>query len=285
MHPEALPSAPASSTPFHSDPLSGFAPASGWPAFDEMGLVRPGRVLLLDMGSEEGHRLVMGLLAGATAGGREAVVVDGGNWLDAYRLGESAERLGLARAEALDGVRVARGFTAYQLQSLVEDALPRILAEGDGRVGLVLASCLPDMYLDDDLKRGEARVLLARAMATLRRVAEEHQVAVVVTNAVLAPSSREALRRELVEGAHDAVGLLPAPHGAVLLWMRSGAILAPGPRARIRPLEAYGAVITGARASTAGIRPPSYDPRLRHMPKRAGEMRFFARAPSPGASA
>lgn len=274
MPPEALPQIPASCI----DPLSGFAPASGWPAFDEMGLVRPGRVLLLDVGSDEGHRLVMGLLAGATAGGREAVVVDGGNWLDAFRLGDAAERLGLARAGALDGVRVARGFTAYQLQSLVEDALPAILAQDDGRVGLVLASCLPDMYLDDDLKPGEARVLLARAMATLRRVAEERQVAVVVTNAVLAPRAGGALRQALVDGAHETVGLLPAPHG-VLLWMRSGAVLAPGPRARIRPLEAYGAGVGGARA------PPADDPRLRAAPRHAGGMRFVVRQPAPGASA
>lgn len=245
---------------------------SGWAAFDGLRLVRPGRLLLLDLGAPQGHRLTLDALAGALATGRQAVVVDGSNWLDVYRLGEAAQRHGLSRAAALGQVRVARGFTAHQLQSLVEDALPRLLAEEGA--GLVLAPGLPDLYQDEDLDASEARVLLARALATLRAQAQAHATPVLVTNSTLSPHRRTLLRRVLEEGADACLALLPAPHGGLRLKLPDRApLLAPSPSSRQRTLDDY-----GAQAPALGD-PAAYHvlvplhPGLRYAAKRAGEDR------------
>jgi hypothetical protein len=258
-------------------------PLSRWSAFDALDLVQPGRVLLLDVAAPQGHRLAMDLLAGALAARRSAFVVDGANWLDVYRLGEAAERHGLSRADALGHVRVARGFTAYQLQSLVEDALPRLLAEGPA--GLVLVPGLPDLYQDEDLQRDEGRVLLGRALDALRAQATEHAVPVVVTNTTLPPHRPTLLRRALEEGVDARVALLPAPHdGLRLLLPGARPLLAPRPGTRQRSLDEYGAeadALGGPRGAYRVLVP--VDPRVRYAPSRAGEQRVRREAAaSPG---
>lgn len=254
-------------------PASSPRVASRWSAFDALDLVRPGRVLLLDVAAPQGHRLAMDLLAGALATHRPAFVVDGANWLDVYRLGEAAERHGVSRADALGNVRVARGFTAYQLQSLVEDALPRRLAEEDA--GLVLAPGLPDLYQDQDLQRDEGRVLLERSLAALRAEAEARAVPVVVTNTTLPPHRKGLMRRALEAGVHARVALLPAPHDGLRLLLPDGRpVLAPRPGTRQRLLEEYGAEADATRGErgTYHVLVP-VDPRVRYSASRAGEHR------------
>lgn len=251
--------------------------ASGWRAFDELRLVAPGRLLLADVATAAGTRLLMGLLAGAVALDRDAVVVDGSNWLDVFTLGEAARGMGVPKDRALEAVRVARGFTAYQLQSIVEDALPRILDEGG--VGLVLAPGFPEMYLDEDLKRAEGTALATRAFATLRALAREHDVPVVVSNSVLSPRARHPLRAALVEGADDLVGLFPAPAGGLrVLVPRTGAsLVAPAPRARQRALSDFAAMEAADRGPEGEFVRHAPDARLKYAAKRAGELQFKQR--------
>lgn len=258
-------------------PGTTMAPRSGWPAFDGLGLLAPGKVLLLDLGAPQAHGLALDALAGALATGRQAVVVDGANWLDVYRLGEAAQRQGLSRAAALERVRVARGFTAHQLQSLVEDALPRLLAEEGA--GLVLAPGLPDLYQDEDLAVSEARVLLARALATLRAQAERRDLPVLVTNATLSPHRRTLLRQVLEEGCDARIALLPAPHGGLRLKLPDRpALLAPSPASRQRTLDDYGAQAPALGGpATYSLLVPLH-PSLRYAPTRAGEDRARRRA-------
>ena len=248
--------------------------ASGWPAFDALRMVQPGRVLLLDVAAPQGHRLAMDVLAGALAAHLPAVVVDGASWLDVYRLGEAAERRGVARADALGSVRVARGFTAHQLHSLVEDGLPALL-DGLGPASLVLAPGLPDLYQDQDLRREEGLALLKRALASLRALAEARRVPVVVTNTTLPPHRRTHMRLALEEGAHARVALLPAPHDGLRLALPGRKpILAPRPGARQRTLDDYGASAhaLGGERGTYHLLVP-VDPRIRYAATRAGEHR------------
>lgn len=247
------------------------APSSGWDAFDAMRLVQPGRALLVDAGTEAASRLLCRLLADAVARHGAALVMDGGNWTDVYRLAECAEEAGHARLATLQGVRVARGFTAYQLQSLIEDAMPRALAEE--RFGLVLVAGFPEMYLDDDLAPAEAEALAARALATCRRVADERDVPVVVSNSTLPPGARHRIRRVLEDGVHEAAGLFPARHGGLRLVARGQSVLMSAPRARQRRLGDFAAESRGVGVFMRH----APDARIRYLPKRAGEMRHRQR--------
>ncbi len=261
------------SLPQVEPPPVSLTPTSGWAAFDALQRVRPGRVLLVDVGCRAASRLLMSLLASTVAQGREAVVVDGGNWLDVYDLGNQARAHGLRRQAVLEGVRVARGFTAYQLQSLVEDALPKMLDEG--MAGLALASCLSEMYLDDDLAPEEARVLVTRALRTLRALARKHDVPVIVSNMTLAPGQRHKLRAALDAGVDDAVALFPAPHRGMRILARGmdAPLLATDPRTCQRVLSefAFEARVDDTPPEEAFAR-HGYDARLRYAPKRAGEL-------------
>lgn len=264
------------------------APTTGWATFDALQLVRPGRVLLVDAGCDAASRLLFSLLAGTVARGRDAIVIDGGNWLDVYRLGDAARLHGLKRDHVLASVRVARGFTAHQLQSLLEDALPQALSKGG--LGLALASCLPEMYLDEDLAPSEARTLVARALRTLRDAARRHDIPVVVSNMTLSPRDRHRLRATLDEGVDASVALLPpggpratrrgASSSAMAQALRvlpSGAgapLLDPGPRARQRLL---GDFATSEAGPSGAFYRRAIDARIKYAPKHAGELKFKQR--------
>lgn len=244
---------------------------TGWPTIDELDLIRPGELTLVDIGSEPGQRVLCRLLANAVATRGEATILDGGNWTDVYRLGHEAEAMGHSRNETLRGVRVARGFTAYQLQSLIENALAPSITHS---TGLILAPCFPEMYLDEDLKPDEARALSARALKILREAAIEHDVPVVVSNSTLAPGAKHRLRDVLEQGADEIVGLFPAPHGALRVSVprRGMSVLAPAPGALQSTLEKFdaSAVATGPPGVFMRTAP---DAQIRYLPKRAGEMR------------
>lgn len=244
---------------------------TGWPTLDELDVIRPGELTLIDIGSEPGQRVLCRLLADAVATRGEATVLDGGNWLDVYRLGHEAEAMGRSRNETLRGVRVARGFTAYQLQSLIENAFASSITEC---TGLVLASCFPEMYLDEDLKPDEARALSARAMKILREAAIEHDIPVLVSNSTLAPGAKHRLRDVLEQGADEIVGLFPAPRGALRISVprRGMSVLAPAPGALQSTLEKFDATADASGPSGVFLR-NAPDARIRYLPKRAGEMR------------
>ncbi|HVL49281.1 MAG TPA: hypothetical protein VM889_12040, partial [Candidatus Thermoplasmatota archaeon] len=208
---------------------------------DDLGAIAPGRVTLLESwGAPHAvEALVWNLLAGTVAAGRNAVVVDGGNRMNVYSFARAAEARGIDPAHALASVRVARGFTAYQFQTLVEDHLPRAR---DPNCGLVAALSFPDMYLDEDLPPAEGRVLARRAFEALRREAESRRApAIVSVHGLPATRAAPTLRAILTDLADEIVGV--APMGAnlrVTLPRRGVTALATAPGARQRTLAAYG---------------------------------------------
>lgn len=224
--------------------------ACGLPDLDRAGALRPGALTLLDhgAGAGAGADALYAWMADAAVLGRAVLVADGGNFLDAYRLAAAARRRAAerfpaaARRElvafeeaALERVRLARGFTAYQVQTIVEDILPAE-AEAEEGVGLVVAPGLLDMYLDDELSREEALTLAKRALSTLRRLAARHRAPAIVSNSVLSPRSDHPMRVLLDESVDEHVILAGAPHGgtAIHLPRRGAAFLAAGPgRTRI----------------------------------------------------
>lgn len=245
-------------------------PRSGWRDLDAAAPLKAGALTLADHDGA-GAEILYAYMADAAVLGRTVLVADGGNFLDVYRLAAAARRRTAARFPdvprseaaafetlALERVRLARGFTAHQLQSIVEDHLPREAAAQDD-VGLVVAPGLADMYLDGELSRDEARTLVTRALSALRRLAARHAVPVVVGNAHLAPTSDHPLRVLLEESVDEQLLAQRAQGGGLHLRLprRGAAFLAPAPgRTRLEDFAddaAYATPVVRARKPGAWV--------------------------------
>jgi len=106
-------------------------------------------------------RITQKLVVSATEEGQVALV-DGANLSDPYRFLEVAKERGLGTG-FMDRIEVARGFTAYQQTSLIEDRLPSLLRSMDKASTVVLLEP-GHLYLDEDVDEEEGRKLFSRAM-------------------------------------------------------------------------------------------------------------------------
>ncbi|HWG91954.1 MAG TPA: hypothetical protein VNZ52_13975 [Candidatus Thermoplasmatota archaeon] len=161
-------------------------------------------------------------MAEAVAQGASPVWVDGGRGPDCHRLVTACERAGLRATEGLSRLRLARGFTAHQLQALLEAHLPREVSPG---TGLVVAANLPDLYAGEDVTPAEGRILLARALSALQALARRHGASVVAT---ASGSDWVALRPVLSGLFHDfpdgCVHLAVGEDGFAARFPRSGEV-------------------------------------------------------------
>ena len=104
---------------------------------------------------------------------------DGGAfWLDARNEASTYALYDLAPSRRrLEGVQVARAFTAYQHHSLVRAVARR----ASPNTGLVVAPCLASLYRDDDVPDREAADLLESSLTILGELADVLDVPVLVT--------------------------------------------------------------------------------------------------------
>ena len=129
---------------------------------------------------------------------RDVVWVDGGCTVDPYEIGRACRRRGMGRAEVLDSINVARAFTAYQLVDLIDERLEKEVARTGA--GMVVISCLPEMFQDKEMRRSESHQLVRRCMERLRAIASSDKVAVLVTSRGPMPPG---LRDLVYEGADE----------------------------------------------------------------------------------
>lgn len=115
------------------------------------------------------HRLVL-----AELGQR-----DGGTfWIDARNEASTYALYDLAPSPArLDGIRIARAFTAYQHHSLVR----AVARQATSNIALVVAPRLTSLYRDDDVPDREATDLLESSLAMLSELADVLDVPVLAT--------------------------------------------------------------------------------------------------------
>lgn len=106
--------------------------------------------------------------------------LDGGHalWVDARNRART-DRLRTADRGSLDGLRVARAFTAFQHHTLVDRAVDRVSGDTD----LVVAPCTAALYRDDDVRDRVSEGLLADALGSLADAAATHDVPVLLTAA------------------------------------------------------------------------------------------------------
>lgn len=169
-----------------------------------LGPFEAGKITLIDSGSDFVFHLTTLLCVRAVMEGREVVFLDGGNSVDPHGMVAVGKRAGLTREEILPRVHVARAFTCHQMTTLVLDMLDKKLEETGA--GFAVFACLPEMFLDEDVERGEAHQLFQRSARALRRTVEERQVVGLVTNAGLAKLyRRRSIRRQLYESVDRVI--------------------------------------------------------------------------------
>jgi hypothetical protein len=146
-------------------------------------------VTLLERPSARSPALQRVVLSQLSATTHEALWVDARNNAASYALYERAPS-----RRHLEGIALARAFTAYQHHSLV-----RALVEQAGPdTDLVVVPCTASLYADDDVPDDVAAGLLGSSLRLLREVATTYDVPVLVT----VPGRSSALDEQVV-GAAD----------------------------------------------------------------------------------
>lgn len=178
----------------------------------------PARGLILVTGPDA--CLTVGLLLALRTVGedRTLLVVDGANVFDPYLVGHLARRLHRSPRWLLERIRVSRVFTAYQLEALLEEHLPRIAAAGGpnaaaGGPGALLLSGLLDVLLDENLPRGEAVRVFRRVLAALDRLLARPWTVVAACPDLAAPPGREGFLGRLEERAARRVWVTVGEEG------------------------------------------------------------------------
>lgn len=146
---------------------------TGYAGLDALDIFRPGIVTQI---TADADSAIYPLIASATRSGT-ALIIDGGNNIDAYKIVEAGARLGMSSDEALTRVFVARAFTPYQMESLVERVIPEWLANGPpenaparDELSLVVINDLAAQYLDADTPTREGNRLHKRATRKIREM-------------------------------------------------------------------------------------------------------------------
>ena len=166
------------------------------------------------------------LYAGSARAGGAVSLLEGANRFHPYRIGELGRSLGVDAAETLHRIRLARAFTAYQMVALV-DGWAREARRYPPT--LLVAHDLPAMFAADEILDDERAALLAHVARTLRSLAEDVRVPLLLT---LAPGGVERFSGLADEGPRwaDLVTFVRGPGTLRLRALRDDARLAFVPR-------------------------------------------------------
>ena len=186
-----------------------------------LGPFEPGKITLIDSGSNFVFQLATLLAVRAVMEGHEVVFLDGGNSVDPHGMVALGKRAGLSREEILPRVHVARAFTCHQMTTLILDMLDKKLEKT--RAGLAVLACLPEMFLDEDVEIGEAHQLFQQSMRAIRRTVADREVVGLVTNAGLAKlHRRKSIRRQLYEGSDRVIRIAHGKGGVLITRLDTG---------------------------------------------------------------
>jgi len=143
--------------------------------------LRPGEILHMDSTTsfvlDVTYRTVVEALM--TRPG-DVVYVDGCCRVNPYEVVRLCKRYAFPVRGALERLHVARGFTAYQMSTIIDEQL-RERMEG---ASLLVVSGIQYLYQDTDVPYDEARVLLERVVEHVRDLSEAFSVPALVTDLV-----------------------------------------------------------------------------------------------------
>ncbi|MFQ5909185.1 MAG: hypothetical protein ACE5IJ_00505 [Thermoplasmata archaeon] len=131
------------------------------------------------------------------------VFLDGGNSIDPFVLANLAKRFSMDREYVLSQVHVSRPFTAYQMSTLIGERLEDRIQESGA--GMLVVSCFPALYLDEDLWWPEALELVRQGLSTLKELTERWSTITLVTNYKLSNMYRRSALRRLLYTEPDKI--------------------------------------------------------------------------------
>jgi len=161
------------------------------------------------------------LYAGCVAAGGRLSLLEGANRFHPYRIGERARSLGIDPGEALDRIRLARAFTAYQMVALVDGWAREVRRS---RPTFLVAHEVPALFFESEFPPEERGPLLAHAARVLAELARSTRLPLLITSA--AGFEGFPGLRESGPTLFDLVRLSPEPGGLALEAYREATRLA-----------------------------------------------------------
>jgi hypothetical protein len=145
----------------------------------------------------------------------EIVWVDGGNSINPYELAGLCKRFRMDMGETLDRINISRAFTAYQMVTLIVDALEKEVERTGSE--LVVISCFPDLFLDRDMWWSESLQLMKRCISTLQSITRKQNTVTILTNYGLTKMLYKKSLRTVLYGSADEILRIENKRDALLL--------------------------------------------------------------------
>jgi hypothetical protein len=177
------------------------------------------------------------LYAGSALAHGRVSLLEGGNRFHPYRVGELGRSLGVDATETLRRIRLARAFTAYQMVALVDGWAAEARRHPPT---LLVAHDLPALFAADEVPDDERAALLRHVARTLRALADDVRVPLLLT---LDPGGLDRFPGLTDEGPRwcDLLTFVRGPGTLRLRALRDDARLAIVPRAGgQRGMEEFG---------------------------------------------
>jgi hypothetical protein len=182
------------------------------------------KITLLDSSDEFVFDMVPRLIVIAVGTFNEDVVaVDGGNSINPYVISHLSRIFKLNVREVLAKVHIARAFTAYQMDTLLEESLSEIVEKYSPST--VIISCISHLFLDRDVNRQEACALLKSALSKINELTAAYNLITILTDYSSPKSSyRSALKRLFYEKV-NAIIKIKRPSKKKLRFILNGRMI------------------------------------------------------------
>lgn len=154
----------------------------------------PARGLSIFHGASKVARLSQYFLPRLLTAGKRVLYLDGANQIDPLLIARFARERRREPSEFNRRIQLARAFTCFQLTELLA-RVPRALRKFPADVLVVTA--LPDLYFDEDVRAGDARVSFEQALERLRELARKPLSVAVFSEASSFVTSRRKFFTQL----------------------------------------------------------------------------------------
>ena len=178
---------------------------TGVPRIDSfLGGFQSSKITLVDSDHPFSFDMVSTLCVGAIKDFFGNVVfVDGGNSIDLYTIASLSKRAGLKPEDVLSKIKVARAFTAYQLDSIISARLEEVICEYEP--SLLVISCITDLLMDRNVREIEARTILKRSLSIVEDITCEHNLITILTRKKRLPTSRALVLNDILYDGVDEI--------------------------------------------------------------------------------
>jgi hypothetical protein len=134
----------------------------------------------------------------------DVVYVDGGNRMNPHVISDLCKRYRVDKEAVLSRVSLARAFTAYQMVTIIDEKLEDTINELNAEV--VLASCLPTLFYDEDLYSSESRNMYKQCIEKLEKLTNEYDLITIITDySKRADKARSAVFNKLLHKHVDKI--------------------------------------------------------------------------------